>query len=1366
MTANQRNIICSLAVLLLPVSVGLISAQVKYSSSVEESEMSFEFRDADLEGSISLSFFEAGIWPYQDKQFIQLHLDDAYVPGRSGIPELPVLSKLFEIPYDQEYQLEWEILDSMVINLDEDFPGKPIKPSQPSARKNHHPETGFDPGYLADPDFAAGTPLPLISLEYEGKMRGLSLGRIEFRPFRYDQETNSLTFFYNARFRIHFPGAGVEVEEPISDQAFERVFRKVVRKPRLSELKRIVSEEPITMVILSDTLFQEALQPLISWKKQKGIKIIEAYTTDPAVGDTYGSIREYMSSLYHEPPQGFSAPSYLLIVGDVEHVPVSQPSGQVTDLYYTTFDGPDDYLPEMFHGRISVKNPLELSRAVEKTLMYEKYEFPDPEFLDRTILIAGYDAVYAPVHGNGQINYASAYYFNEDNGIDANVYLHPGAADLDLTILDDISDGAALVNYTGHGEYYGWLDPAFRLHHVDTLKNINKFGLMIGNGCSTNQFHLSSGDCFAEALVKAENKGAVGYIGCTNDSYWDEDYYWSVGIGPFTSSPTYEETTTGFYDKLFHNGQENVEEWAPSMGEMIFAGNMTVQESTSFRKKYYWEIYQLMGDPSLIPWFTNPVNIPVEYPGRIPNDANSISIAASAYDYVAISSNGELVAAKHADRFGQVEFHLPDSLNGEPLIIVITGEYRQPFIDTIFRGGSRTGYLEIQSHELKNESVKEDEKITPGEQFSLNMMLVNQGTQRFPGGEIKLTCADSFIEIADSIATVPSIDPGDSAYLENAFDIQLASNVGDKETFTLRMDRAGGYDHNILFLKEKVYTPELKSGGLTWEDRSDGNGNGIMETGEKIRFSWLLSNAGSYPSDSVQLVHGSTLDSLFSNVKFKKELPVSEGDSRAYTFTGELKNSLGVGQQYSLPLEVSDGWCSTRDSISLIIGRHFEDFTTGDLSRYDWVNSNPGWFPDPDFYSGAPYAFRSGNISHNASSSIQFELMVRQNDSVCFDYSVSSESGYDYLRFFVDGELVERWSGEVSWSQFCHPLDSGFRQLEWLYEKDQNTDRGRDAAWIDNIIFPLHAFDSLDIGIGRLIAPVDNKTLSANEGVSVEAINAGKDTIRGFNVEYRIEDNNWVGVTVEDTLLPGQRKEIAFEETADLSSIGDYTVYVRVNTENDSYPGNDSVVFHVSHYLFPDLALTLQSLDSVPATYSDAVIRVDNLGNDAVSSFSYEIYIDDQYSRTDTVVEYIGKGGNIEIAARLLDNEENQADAGLHQFSIELASDSVLSNNSVSGEVSWTVMSIDQDQYPGLNIFPNPAAGYFSIEIGNPGQEPCLVEFINVSGEVVYSEMLFLNEQRFNARDVFGLEGVYFVKVSDSNRGMIAHGKILVTSFQ
>ena len=45
--------------------------------------------------------------------------------------------------------------------------------------------------------------------------------------------------------------------------------------------------------------------------------------------------------------------------------------------------------------------------------------------------------------------------------------------------------------------------------------------------CQSNKFDEPT--CFGEKLLRANNKGAVGYIGGSNNTYWDEDYWWAVG---------------------------------------------------------------------------------------------------------------------------------------------------------------------------------------------------------------------------------------------------------------------------------------------------------------------------------------------------------------------------------------------------------------------------------------------------------------------------------------------------------------------------------------------------------------------------------------------------------------------------------------------------------------------------------------------------------------------------------------------------------------------------------------------------------------------------------------------------------------------
>jgi len=86
--------------------------------------------------------------------------------------------------------------------------------------------------------------------------------------------------------------------------------------------------------------------------------------------------------------------------------------------------------------------------------------------------------------------------------------------------------------------------------------------------------------------------------------------------------------------------------------------------------------------------------------------------------------------------------------------------------------------------------------------------------------------------------------------------------------------------------------------------------------------------------------------------------------------------------------------------------------------------------------------------------------------NVSFDRRVSSEAGYDCLRFLIDG--VEQnvqgtclgvggtgASGDVAWGGVSVPITSGAHTLTWSYEKDTSVSSGQDAAWIDDVVYAI-----------------------------------------------------------------------------------------------------------------------------------------------------------------------------------------------------------------------------------------------------------------------------------------------------------------------
>jgi protocatechuate 3,4-dioxygenase beta subunit len=136
-----------------------------------------------------------------------------------------------------------------------------------------------------------------------------------------------------------------------------------------------------------------------------------------------------------------------------------------------------------------------------------------------------------------------------------------------------------------------------------------------------------------------------------------------------------------------------------------------------------------------------------------------------------------------------------------------------------------------------------------------------------------------------------------------------------------------------------------------------------------------------------------------------------------------------------------------------------EGFETNDFNRFEWFHSGDvRWVTTRQQSHSGNYCAQSGSISHDESTTLQ---VIRDctSGSITFYRKVSSESGHDYLKFYIDGVERGEWSGEQDWAQMSFPVNQGMRTFEWTYSKDGSTSDGADAAWIDDIVFPLRTSD-------------------------------------------------------------------------------------------------------------------------------------------------------------------------------------------------------------------------------------------------------------------------------------------------------------------
>ena len=128
--------------------------------------------------------------------------------------------------------------------------------------------------------------------------------------------------------------------------------------------------------------------------------------------------------------------------------------------------------------------------------------------------------------------------------------------------------------------------------------------------------------------------------------------------------------------------------------------------------------------------------------------------------------------------------------------------------------------------------------------------------------------------------------------------------------------------------------------------------------------------------------------------------------------------------------------------------------TTGLLSdaidnlSVDPLTGDPQWFRQTTTTFDGVDAAQSGNANDEETTFLDFS--VEGPETVAFQWKVSSEANYDYLRFKVDGTEIAAIAGEVGWERVVHQLPAGTHNLRWEFDKDQYVSAGSDAGWLDD----------------------------------------------------------------------------------------------------------------------------------------------------------------------------------------------------------------------------------------------------------------------------------------------------------------------------
>ncbi len=840
----MKSVRCLFLVALLLTATTAFAATHEINLTAESSHISLVAHDGDaLHFRVEVGQLQALDVTTPAGDFSRLLIPGFHSSKTVGEPELPMLNRLIEIPYGARADIEIIATQTREISLAEFGINNPLLPTQPSMPKNvepanwpfiHHPEA-YTVMQVAQ---------PLVNLVEMGRLRAVDIGRIEVSPVTYLPGDDSLVVTESVEFRVNFSGidyaAEAELKALTDSPFFDVVYAQIagLRDQHDNHPDRV--RDLVTYVILTPPEFEAQMQPFVEWKTERGFKVVVGVTGTPEVGTTTSSIQSYIHGLYNDATPELPAPSFVLFVGDVAQMPTWSMSGDPTDRPYCDVTG--DTVPDIYYGRFSATNASQLQAILDKTLMYDTYSMPDPSYLHEVVMIAGMDSSFGSVWANGQINYGTTYYFNAAHNIYSHTYLYPNSGSQSSAIVQNVSDGVSYINYTAHGSTTSWADPSFTQANINGLQNYGEYCLAVGNCCQTSTYDY--GECFAETWLRAAGKGAIGYIGGSNNTYWDEDYWWGVGSGSIVVNPTYETHGLGAYDGVFHDHGEPMTKWYVTNDAIIFTGNLAVMEGGSSLVTYYWNIYNLMGDPSISTWIGTPQVHNVDHDDALLTSATSLAVDAVPNSYCGLTLDGVLIGAGTVDESGSLDLEIWEPLVPGTAQLIVMAQFMVPYTADIPILPPTGPYLVFDSVTVLDDSGDLDGELDEGEEAGLEITLSNVGINAAVGVSATLTTTDPFVTILTSTSAYPDIPADGFGTSDSPYQVVVDANAPDGHVVDFALHVTAGSDAWDTEFDLAIQAPVVTVHTVGLNDDTGGDGSGTADAGETFDLAMLLINSG------------------------------------------------------------------------------------------------------------------------------------------------------------------------------------------------------------------------------------------------------------------------------------------------------------------------------------------------------------------------------------------------------------------------------------------------------------------------------------------------------------------------------------------
>lgn len=798
-------------------------------------------------------------------------------------------------------------------------------------------------------------------------------------------------------------------------------------------------EEDGSILIIAYGDFMDAMQPYIDWKIMTGR---EVEMIDVAEIGGSSEIEAYIETYYNE-----NDLTYCLLIGDGDQVPTSYANGD-SDNNYAYIEGNDSY-PEIFMGRFSAESVADVETQVARTVNYEKEPFTGEEWYPNSISIGSDDGT-GSQGDDGENDWEHLRNIQDDlNGFgytynyeffEGSQGGNDGAGNPDSeSVGDAINSGATIINYTGHGSTTAWTTSGFNNGDVNDLVNAGKLPFIWSVACVNGDFDGPT--CFAEAWLRAtdsENNptGAVAMMASTINQSWNP---------PMHGQDEMNDILTEQYD-------DNIKR---TFGGLSMNGCMEMNDEYGSQGDDMTDTWVLFGDPSVMVRTNNPTEITASHNPTVFLGSTSFTVNATGVDgaTVAMTMDGQIYGTATIEG-GTATVDFDEPLNEPGMMnLVITGFNKIPYIAELEVIPAEGPFVTLASFELTDENGNGNADF--GETVAITVDLENIGIEAATDAVATITTDDEYVTITDGEEAAGTIEADATVTLTDAFEITVAEDIPDQHMVTFTLTTTAGDDTWENMFNITLNAPVFNSGMITVDDSEEGNNNGRLDPGETVTVIIPGLNLGHADATDVQ-AHLSTLSGYASVVTTIYNVGTLEAGGEANTeFTLSCNASTPIGTVIALDFELEDGPYVHEKEYALTAGLILEDWESGTFDGFNWQFSGTAdWSVVEGIAFEGNSSAQSDDIGDSQSAEMYLEYEVMQDDSISFYRKVSSEQSYDYLQFYIDGDLMDEWAGEIDWGRKAYAVSAGPHTFKWVYDKDGSQSNGDDCAWIDYIILP------------------------------------------------------------------------------------------------------------------------------------------------------------------------------------------------------------------------------------------------------------------------------------------------------------------------